>query len=248
MTFQSSVALDIGFGVVGELFLDGPLRAQPGIIDSVGTTPAFNRVGRAFTKVAAADGHCVVGGTPAEGAQFFGILANPKVYPSLGTTGGGTLAPSLDLPQNATGEFVQETSGLIVHLEGAANVGDAVDFVAADGTLVARAKSNSFTGIIAVTTGILTVSGFVAGGAPIAVGSLLSGGTTPPGTYVTAFIGGTGGNGTYQTSIVTAVASTPMSSTSQPVAGNIEIPNAKVTRYSISGAGNAVIAIAAGAA
>jgi hypothetical protein len=72
---------------------------------------------------------------------------------------------------------------------------------------------------------------------------LLSGGTTPPGTYVTALGSGTGGNGTYQTNIVTAVASTPMSSTPVLPTGKANIPGGRVTRYNLSGAGNAVIAI-----
>jgi hypothetical protein len=72
--FQSSVAADIGFGVVGELFLDGPLRAQPGIIDSAGP----NTVGFAFSGVAGADGHCAVGGAPAEGAVFTAFWRTPR--------------------------------------------------------------------------------------------------------------------------------------------------------------------------
>ena len=47
MTFQATVYDNIGFGVVGELFLDGPLRAQPGRLDSA--SAANNVIGRAFT-------------------------------------------------------------------------------------------------------------------------------------------------------------------------------------------------------
>lgn len=247
MTIQSSVASKMGFGVVGEEFLAGPRRAQPGIIDSVGTTPAFNRVGRAFTAVAGSDGHCIVGGAIGEGTPFFGILANPKLYPLRGTAG-DTLAANLDLPQYSGGEFVQETPGLIVALDAAAKVGDLVDFDTTTGVLTPRASANSFTGIIAVTTGVLTVSGFVAGGAPIVVGSPLHGATVPPGTYVTGLGTGLGGNGTYTTNIATAVGSSAMSTDSTPAAGKANIPGGKVTRYNTSGAGNAVIAIAAGAA
>jgi hypothetical protein len=233
MTFQSSVSLEQGFGVVGELFLDGPLRAQPGIIDSAGTTPAFNRVGRAFTQVAAADGHCTVGGM----GVFYGILANPKVYPSLGSSS-GTLAPTLDLPQYAQGEFV--TMGeMIVALGAAANIGDAVDYVAATGVLVTRPNLVSFTGEASTTT--LTVTAVTAGSAPIAVGMILSGENIVPGTRITALGTGTGGTGTYTISVSQTAASALITSQSVPASGNVAIPNAVVTRYNLTEAGLAVI-------
>ena len=47
MSFQSSVAANIAFGVVGEIYLDGPMRAQPAKLDSADA--ANNVVGRAFT-------------------------------------------------------------------------------------------------------------------------------------------------------------------------------------------------------
>lgn len=240
MTFQSTVALDIGFGVPGEWFLDGPTRAQPGIIDSIGTSPP-NRVGRVFTQVAGVDGHCTVGGAIGEGAPFFGILMNPKVYPLRGTSGGGTLAPSIDLPQYTEAEF--GTMGeLIVQFPGAVQIGDFVDYVIADGSLVGRASSNSFTGAISTTT--LTVTSFVAGGAPLAVGSVLStAGATPliPNTIITALGSGTGGNGTYTISNSQTVSAEVMSASSLPAAGNARVPTAVVTRYNQSVAGLAVI-------
>lgn len=243
MTFQSTVALDQGFGVPGELYLDGPTRGQPGTIDSAGP----NTVGFVFTKVAGVgnDGHCIVGGAIGEGTPFFGILANPKVYPLFGTTGGGTLAASLNLPQYAQGEFVQETSGIIVNLTNGGNVGDRVDYDPTTGALYGRASGNSFHGIIAVTTGVLTVTGFVAGGAPIQVGAPLTGPLVPPGTYITGLGSGTGGNGTYNTNLVTAVAGADgYSSGSLPAAGHAEVPGARVTRYSTDATGLAVISIA----
>ena len=239
MTFQATVALDMGFGVPGELFLDGPTRAQPGIIDSAGP----NTVGFVFTKVAATDGHCIVGGTIGEGTPFFGILANPKVYPLLGTTGGGTLAPTLNLPQYASGEFVQETAGHIVALTGAANVGDLVDYDTTTGALSARASGNSFT--LAQSTTTVTVTGFVAGGAPIGVGSVFRGTGVLPGTTVTALGSGTGGNGTYTVNTSATLSGVAASSTSLPASGKAQVPDARVTRYSIAGTGLAVISISA---
>jgi hypothetical protein len=60
---------------------------------------------------------------------------------------------------------------------------------------------------IAVTTGILTVGGTVAG-ALYKVGQLLTGTGVPANTYITGYGTGTGGAGTYTTNIITAVAST----------------------------------------
>lgn len=237
MTFQSTVALDIGFGVPGEFFLDGPTRAQPGIIDSVGTSPT-NRVGRVYTQVPGVDGHCTVGGTIAEGAPFFGILVNLKVYPLRGTAAAGTLAPSLDLPQYTEGEFA--TMGeIIVTLNGSAQIGDVVDYVIADGSLVARAATNSFTGAISTTT--LTVTGFVTGGAPLGVGSVLTGVGVLPNTIITALGSGTGGNGTYTVNNSQTVSAEAMTATSLPVSGNARVPTAVVTRYNLSATGLAVI-------
>lgn len=139
--YQSSVPSKLAFGFPGELYKGGTLRARPGIINSAGTSVP-NYVGYAYTKVAGSDGYCTIGGTPGEDAPFFGILANPKVYPLRGTTAGGTLAPSLALPQYATGEFVYMTTGLIVNLAAAGNEGDFVDFVIASGALTPRASTS----------------------------------------------------------------------------------------------------------
>lgn len=69
-------------------------------------------------------------------------------------------------------------------------------------------KDASFTGVIAVTTGILTASAVTG---TIAAGQVVTGGTTPAGTIITSQLSGTtGGAGTYQTNIITAVASTSM--------------------------------------
>lgn len=77
-------------------------------------------------------------------------------------------------------------------------------------------KDASFTGVIAVTTGILTASSVTG---TIAVGQTIAGSGVPAGTIVTSQIGGTpGGAGTYQTNIVTAVSSTAMTSGNTTVA------------------------------
>jgi len=138
---QSTVRAALGIGSIGTLYLDGPSRAQPGIIDSVGP----NTVGYAFTQVAGADGHCIVGGTITAGTPFYGILANPKVYALRGTTAGGPLAASLDLPQYTPGEFV--TMGeLLVSLPAACQVGDLVDYTVATGAITTHAPGGAAAG------------------------------------------------------------------------------------------------------
>lgn len=123
---QTTVNMNQGFGVVGEVVFEGPLRAQPGTVK--GATAANIVVGRAFT-IDSADGKFQPGGTGA----FGGILANPK---SLATSGPstGALDPTLVVPANTEAQFV--TMGeILVYLTNAAAIGAGVYFVQADGTL-----------------------------------------------------------------------------------------------------------------
>jgi hypothetical protein len=131
MSFQSTVELAQGFGVVGELFTDGPVIAQTYTLVS---DPVVNTVGNAFTVTSEGLAEC--GGT----GIFAGILVNPKVYPLYGTTAGGTLAPTLNLPDNGIGELL--TMGeIVVSLGGSANIGDSVVFDQTDGSLTAIAPN-----------------------------------------------------------------------------------------------------------
>lgn len=234
--FQSTVNINQAFGVIGGLYKAGTLRAQPGIIDTVGTTNP-NRVGRAFTNVPGSDGHMQVGGA---GAVFAGILANPKVYALQGTAAGGTLAASLDLPQYAKGEFVYSTTGMIVFLEAAANIGDTVDFDTTTGQLYARGEAQVATAAtLAITSNVGTVAGFVAGSQPIGVGTVLN---TVAGPATVLSLGtGTGGNGTYNLSTIANQGATVFSYNTAPVAGRQNIPRSKVQFFNIPAAGLAVI-------
>lgn len=72
----------------------------------------------------------------------------------------------------------------------------------------ADTETASFTGVIAVTTGILTASAVTGA---IGAGDVISGTNVPVGTIVVRQISGVvGGAGTYETNITTAVASTAM--------------------------------------
>ena len=135
MPFQATVRIDQTTGTVGDIVLDGPLRGQPAILNS--TSAANNVIGRAFRHLANQD--LEVSADAAAGRPFAGILANSKLYATSGTAAGGTLAPTLVLPNNAEAELVTMTSGILVELSTVAGIGDNVFFATATGILAAAA-------------------------------------------------------------------------------------------------------------
>lgn len=138
MGFQSTIALAQGFGVIGEIVFDGPTRATPGVIKHA--TAANIVVGRAFC-IDTSDGTYYPGG---DAGVFGGILANPKAQSSLGTSAGGSLAPTLVVPTGTVGEFV--TMGEIcVALANAATIGDGVFYDDTTGALSAGTASTGQT-------------------------------------------------------------------------------------------------------
>lgn len=234
MAFQSTIAVAQGYGVIGESQFSGPRRAQPGVVKG---TAANIVVGRAFT-IDAADGQFQPGGSGAYG----GILSNPKALQSIGTSAGGPLAPTLVVPAGTVGEFAT-LDELLVLLAGACAIGDKVAFKISDGTLAAYPAQSTYSGVIAVTSGILTVSSASAG-ANLAVGSPVIGTGVPGGTFITALGTGTGGNGTYQTNIVTAVSAfTDGVVDNAAPAAHTEIKGARVQRFANAAAGLAVVSL-----
>lgn len=136
MSFQSTIATTQGFGVAGELFNNGPVRAASYILNS-GAVP--NKIGYAFSIVS--EGMAACGGT----GVFAGILVNPKSYASYGTTS-GTLAPTLTVPEDSQGELL--TMGeVVVYLDTAAAIGDGVFYTNATGALSAGTASTGQTQI-----------------------------------------------------------------------------------------------------
>ncbi len=137
MGFQSQVRIDQTTGVVGDIILDGPMRAQPGILSS--TSAANNVIGRAFRHIANSDTDV----TADASGVFAGILANSKVYATSGTpvTGmdSGTLAPTLLVPDQTEVELVTKTSGIVVQLSTDASIGENVFYADATGILAAAA-------------------------------------------------------------------------------------------------------------
>lgn len=114
--------------------------------------------------------------------------------------------PGAEITLYKHGSFWAEfLAGATVGQKVFANYSDGSAYAAAAGTSVVSA---TFTGVIAVTTGILTASAVTG---TIQVADVLTGTNVPAGTRILAQISGTpGGAGDYQTSIAVAVASTAM--------------------------------------
>lgn len=234
--FQSTVQFNNAFGVIGELYSDSPVRAAEYILNSSDATQ--NVIGRAFTVVSQQQAQA--GGT----GVFAGILADPKAYASYGTTAAGTLAPTLQLPNGTNAQMVS-MGQIVVTLPGAATIGDPVAYNTSTGVLSSYAAKTTFTGVIAVTTGVLTISALATGGY-VSTNSALSGTGVPVGTRITSQLTGTlGGNGTYQTNITTAVASFTDGSTDNNALSLgstfARVPNTVVALWTPSAAGLAVI-------
>lgn len=136
----------------------------------------------------------------------FAARAQPALLTGWLEGAGMTLQGGLEVTLHVKGDFWARFAGGAV-------MGQSVFASYADGSALSAVKATgptgaAFTGVIAVTTGILTASAVTGA---IVVGAPISGGTTPAGTIVTAQLTGTpGGAGTYQTNIITAVASAPL--------------------------------------
>lgn len=235
MSFQATIAAVLGFGMIGEIILEGPTRAKPAVLKAADAANIV--VGRYFT-LDASDGLYAPGGTGHDG----GILSNPKALQSIGTAAGGPLAPTLVVPAGTVGELL-DMGQLVVSLSGGCAIGDAIQYAQATGILKALPPVITYSGIIAVTTGILTVSSASAG-ANLRVGSPVVGTGVPAGTIITALGTGTGGNGTYQTNIVTAVSAfTDGVAPNNPDTGYSVIPGAKVVRTANTSAGLAIASL-----
>ena len=133
MPFQSTVRINQTSGIVGDIVLDGPLIGGPAILNS--TSAANNVIGRAFRHLANEDLEVTADGT----GNFAGILVNSKHYATSGTTAGGTLAPTIILPNNLEVELVTFTAGVLVSLSTDASIGENVFYADATGILAADA-------------------------------------------------------------------------------------------------------------
>ena len=128
MGFQNTVRYDYTFGQPGELKYDGPKRVQTGLINSA--SAAYNIVGATVFTQANTGGTFGAGGT----GIFVGLLANPKVYASVGTTTLGPLGPTLTVPNNVQGEFVL-MGEIVVSVPAACNIGDLLTYNTTTGAI-----------------------------------------------------------------------------------------------------------------
>jgi hypothetical protein len=119
MSFQSTVSINQGFGVPGELFTDAPYIAQPFTINS---GSAANNIIGATACTITSQGFCQAGSGGTLG--FAGILVDPKAIALFGA-GGIPLNPTLTVPNFAVVECLTMGS-IIVTLPAAANIGDYV--------------------------------------------------------------------------------------------------------------------------
>lgn len=170
-TFQSAIAAQMGFGVVGERAYDTPYRTQPGVLNSADAT--LNQIGRAVAILAGATGSFVVAADPktmsvgvGDAGRFGGIICDPKNYVSDGTTAGGPLAPTQTLP-NGTVVSLATEGDWIVPLAAASNPEDVVYYTIATGLLVTAAPGAAIPGGAAGPIG--TVQRFVNAAASLAV-------------------------------------------------------------------------------
>lgn len=130
---QNIVKFDIGNGIAGELALEGFLKAQPGVLSSA--APANNVVGRLFSQDPTTGKWRA--GNPGTNGTAFAILANPKVYASNGTVAGGSLAPTMTLPNEANVELVTSTAGIWVNSLTAADLDETPYFSTVTGEIAA---------------------------------------------------------------------------------------------------------------
>lgn len=232
---QTLINFNVAAGLPGTVAYDVPVYSQNRIIDS-SVLGIPNSVGYAYTET-------VVGGVAVATAggtgEFAGILIEPKAYSNPAVAGTSNYA----IANGSVGHLLNH-GAVFVAVPAACAIGDEVLFSQATGAISTQPRVASFTGAIAVTTGILTVSAIVAG-ASIVIGEELYGTGVPVGTLITGFLTGTnGGIGTYSTNVITAVASTAtLTSVASVPTGYTKIRNAKVDYFGLTAAGVAVIKI-----
>lgn len=136
MTFQTTVALQQGFGVPGELFNDSPWRSQSYILNTT-SHPEYNIIGATCCTITS-QGIAQAGGT----GIFAGFIVDPKVYALEGTIAGGTLAPTLTLPNYTQVELLTMGS-IVVTLPAGAAIGDVVIFNQTTGAISTQTPNSA---------------------------------------------------------------------------------------------------------
>ena len=212
-SFQTKINVELGFGIPGNLYDDGPVRSAP--YELVSASANYNVVGATAYVVTAGDpGNGSGSATASAGGAgvFAGILMNNKVYATSGGTG-GALTTTMTLPNYTIGELIS-MGGIIVALPGPAAIGDSVCYDQTTGALSTYPALTKFTAALS-TPGILSVSA-------VTVGQIQTGMIVPiPGVGNVTVIGlgtGTGQTGTYTVNSLTtqSVAASALTATSLP--------------------------------
>ena len=129
MAFPSQVRFAQTSAIVGDFIADGPRRGFSAILAS--TNAANNVVGRALKHVANSDTDVT---TDAAG-DFAGILVNSKNYALRGTAAGGTLAPTLVLPNNTDVEVAEMGKIAVLFTTTNNSIGNNVFYSDTDGSI-----------------------------------------------------------------------------------------------------------------
>jgi hypothetical protein len=145
-TPQTTVFFRQGFGVVGEVFDNGPSRVQSYTLDSA--SAAYNVFGVGFSVLGSttpsggqANMNTAQAGNPSTSAVFAGILISPKNSPLYGD-GVNPLNPSLTLPNNVQGQLLIE-GAVVVAFAAAAAIGNWVVYDQTTGALATVAPGAS---------------------------------------------------------------------------------------------------------
>lgn len=170
MSFQSTVFINQGFGVPGELFTDSPYTVTPYTINS--GEASYNTIGATACTVTS-QGFCQAGSGGSYG--FAGILVDPKDQALYGASG-VPLAPTLTV--NNYSPVACATMGVvIVTLPAACNIGDYVVYNNTTGAL------STITPSTPLASGTSFANAIVTNFTPSASGSQLAVITINP-TYI----------------------------------------------------------------
>jgi hypothetical protein len=158
-TFQKTVQRFQGSGVTGSRRKAGdPFRAEPYLLNSTASGEP-NIIGFAYTILPGTSGdlnvdntQVTVGGT----GVFAGILINPNVYPSQGSSL-GVLEPTLEVANGITGQF--STMGeFFVGIGNAGTQGEGVHYNDTTGSLGAGDAGVGETQIVGAEINLTTTS------------------------------------------------------------------------------------------
>ncbi len=131
--FQSTVQINMGLGVPGELFTDQPYIVTPYTINTTGF-PQYNIIGATYC-TQTGQGQCMAGGT----GPAAGFLVTPKDQASYGA-GGVPLSPTLTV-NNYSIVSCATMGQIIVTLPNTANPGDNVIYNTSTGVISSIAPS-----------------------------------------------------------------------------------------------------------